>query len=315
MQIDRDELSKRALAITKPLKQPTFNAFNGAFQRLCAKVGNLNAWELKPETEALIEGFVSSQLNAAADAIRRVILTTKAAISEDDVRAAFLDIRPTITELSNHIFANCNGSMLNVQPYQIEHNYNGLAESLENELSLLGTPASKPLRSERIDRELFAPDTNSLLHFDHISQITPAQIGASRSIEWLLLEQVIYELDQKTHHPRIYYHKRARSLIKLLSRATAGSPIMENGARLWIYFPKALPVVAGLDLTVADHRLLAQAIAFQQENEGARVTLATNDLALTIRARSLDMPTIVLPGRREQSDPAGAEDDAGDEIL
>jgi predicted ribonuclease YlaK len=123
-----------------------------------------------------------------------------------------------------------------------------------------------------------------------------------------MLEQVVRELDEKAHHRDSYYAKRARRLQKLLLAAINDPTAFGHGSSVGIVFPNSLPELPNLDLTVPDHRIIAQAIAFQQSTEGAAVTIATSDVALAVRAKQFNLDTHAFPKTVRRDREADAED-------
>jgi hypothetical protein len=298
------ELKARVIAIVSPQRTNMANKFLAACKRLKYHAGIRTEWELQNAVHELIEHFVHDHIGLTSEALTKVVMTTHAEMSENDLAALFAEVRPSASDLKTTVFQHTSGVGISIHDYVLDNAYQRLVASEEAVLELLASAPEVPLRSAEVTQRYIAPDTNSLIHFKLISEIEPSDLGLGSPIAWLMLEQVIAELDAKAHHQRAYYSRRAHQLQKLIRAAREDALAFGNGSTATIYFPNAMPAVKGLNLTVADHRILSQAIAFQQEHAGAAVILATSDISLMVRAEDLGLDVLEFPDalRREQED-------------
>jgi hypothetical protein len=301
------ELESRVRALVEPQLLHCSNTFISELNEIRSRRHSVPEWELQKNAIALAEAFVNRRVQLVVDGLKMVINIKKLRVTEKELSDLFFEIRPTIGDLKSIIYQNAGGSVIVVPDYFIDNAYDRISKVSIAELALLCVPTPKALRSSIITAQYVAPDTNVLIHFKHISQITPADISAPAPLRWLFLEQVIAELDNKAHHREGYYSKRARSLQKLISAAAEDPAALGRGSTSTIFLPNGLPDLGSLDLDLADHRILAQAVAFQQAQDGAAVTIATNDLILQLRARMVGLDVLAFPdelrrGRIDQSD-------------
>lgn len=290
-----DQLRQYAFAITDPHNVPDSNKFAKRFSQLRSQLSIKKDWELQDPANDLITGFVEGKLVKAARAIQTVIQSTNAKITPDDIVKAYLSLKPSLTDLKAVISRSTNGCGIIIHDFEYERAYENVVAASTAELRLLGSEAEKPIHPVQVKQRFVAPDTNALIHFKSVMELVPSDVGVDAPLRWLFLEQVISEVDHKAHHHDSFYSGRAKKLKKLFLRVESDELAIGKESTARIHFSGDLPIVDGLDLTIPDHRIIAQAIGFQQANPGTAVTIATSDTALAMRARALGFETAEFP--------------------
>ena len=290
-----DEIQKSAAAIIDPQVLSISNRFTAQFGKLKSNLATKKDWELQEPANDLLLGFVRERLALVSNAIKTVLQSKKSKITPNDLVAAYEALRPSLNDLQTIIWRSTSSCGIIIHEYEYEREYQQIVDVATAELRLLGTEQDAPVHPVTITKRFLAPDTNVLIHFKKISAIEPADLGLTVAPNWLFLEQVISELDEKAYHRDPYYSDRAKYLKRLIVKVESDSTTVGSGSTAINFFPDSLPSLQGLELAVADHRIILQAVSFQQANPGAAVTLATNDAALALRARALGFDILEFP--------------------
>jgi|SRR5579872_5705383 len=298
----RDDVKTLASAIVDPQRVYLLNKLQSSCQKLRFH-GPRQEWEIESAAQDLTDLFLETYIGLVSRAIEKVVLTTSAMISPKNVQDVFTEICPPFSELRDALYQRFRGASINISSYDyaLFPAYERLMKVEMANLALIATPDPEPFRAAVITETFLAPDTNALIHYKLLSEIMPADLELSAPINWLILEQVVSELDDKSHHGKSYYAKRGRKVKRQIRVATNDPTVFGHESKTIVFFPKELPDIWGVDLAIADNRILAQAIAFQQERRGASVTIVTGDVALMIRAEKLGLGVIELSDKLRRS--------------
>ncbi len=146
------------------------------------------------------------------------------------------------------------------------------------------------------------PDTNFLLHGKPLEEVTPSILGLDRPFSWLLVDSVVDELDEKTHHTNNRIKRRARSALSRLEDQegpASSSAVVE-------FFKPAVPIRyadEGFDPAKNDDIIQAEVMTFGRERPEADVVLLTLDIGMRLKARRrgirLAVPTVDIQAAEE----------------
>lgn len=294
--LTRDDVKRLASAIVDPQRLHLLNKLQALCQRL-RYTDPKQEWQIEKAAQDITDHFLETYISLVSRAIEKVVVTTGAKISPRNIESVFVEICPPFPELRDALYQRFHGASINISSYDyaLFPSYERLTKVEIANLTLVATPDPDPFRSAVVSETYYAPDTNALMHYKLLSEIVPADLALSTPINWLILEQVVSELDEKSHHEKSYYAKRGRKLKRQIHAATSDPAVFGHGSKTIVFFPNDFPDIWGLDLTIADNRILAQAVAFQQERKGASVTIVTADIALMIRAEKLGFDVLELP--------------------
>jgi hypothetical protein len=170
-----DEIKRHALAIIDPQKNDRINKFAYACRSLINR--RVQMHELQGAIDGLAEGFIEGEIALVAGTIEKVVVTTGARPTENDLRELFMVLCPARDELKQVVYRYLTGLNLSVQDYAMDWAYERLQKVAIAELALRASPEPKPLRSAKITENYIAPDTNVLIHFWCITDVTPQQLG------------------------------------------------------------------------------------------------------------------------------------------
>jgi hypothetical protein len=292
-----EDIKLRALAILDPQTTDMANKFLTAMQNLKRSSNPSREWELQENAEKLVEQFVAQKVELVSNALHRVVATTGANVTERELTALFDTICPTSAAIQDVVFAHCRGVGIGVPGHRfgLDQAYERIKSVATAGLVLIAAPPVQPLKSENITKRFIAPDTNAFIHFTYVTEIEPSMVHSEAPVHWLILEQVIEELDDKARHKDQYYSRRARKLQRLIRSAADDPTAFGKGSTVTLFFPDVLPDLPGLDLSKADNRIMAQAIAFQQANTGSAVSIVTDDTTLIVRAAKFSLEAFEFP--------------------
>jgi rRNA-processing protein FCF1 len=149
-----------------------------------------------------------------------------------------------------------------------------------------------------------APDTNFILHFKPIAEIGPNELGLASGYTWLIVGQVLRELDIRKGTGDKTLRKRARKSAKELEQVETDCTIYKTGCGVKTHF-RTRPFdfeARGLLPNEGDDKIIADIIDFKSTHSQDDVILLTDDASMRMRARGYGIHVI----DPDDVDPAGA---------
>ena len=147
------------------------------------------------------------------------------------------------------------------------------------------------------------PDTNFLLHFRSISEISPKALNLDCEFKWLAVGQVLRELDIRKGTGDRTLRKRARKAAKELEQAEAQRTTFPTGCGIEAHF-RTRPFdfeAKGLLPNEGDDKIIADILDFRELHAADKVLLLTDDAGMRMRAKGYGI-SILDP---DEIDPEG----------
>jgi hypothetical protein len=140
---------------------------------------------------------------------------------------------------------------------------------------------------------IVAPDTNYILHFDPIAKTTSSDLGLNGDLSWLIVGQVIRELDVRKGTGHKTLRRRARQAAQEFERFAAGSAIL-SGVTIEVFVrTRDFDYEAhGLSRHEGDDRVLADLIEYAATHPEDEVMLLSDDSIARMQARSRGIAVI-----------------------
>lgn len=149
--------------------------------------------------------------------------------------------------------------------------------------------------------ERFCPDTNFFLHARAPQELPWSDITQADSVELLIVDEVLEELDSRKHLGNQRVARRAKKLLEKLDPLFDGAEevvLRESKPRVGVRLAPALPANRdsphGLNLDKADGRILEQCQAVGAAL-GEEITFLTNDRRPFMTAQRLGLSSLRIP--------------------
>jgi len=131
-----------------------------------------------------------------------------------------------------------------------------------------------------------APDTNILLQYRLLSEITAKDLGLSDTFIWLIPATVINELDKKKWVSDRRLSARASQVIKMLERIYDGGSLHSGISVKFMKSPVNFDFAKiGLSQDSYDHRILSELITCREFEPQTQIRVAAADFGMKIASR------------------------------
>ncbi|MEJ1096012.1 PIN domain-containing protein [Pseudoxanthomonas sp. CCNWLW206] len=149
----------------------------------------------------------------------------------------------------------------------------------------------------------YAPDTNFLLHFQSLSEIPWQEITSDATIEIVLLDEVLRELDNHKHDGNGRRARKARRIVEIIRPLVSGESdqvhMRDRGLSVTLVLAPHLDPLrekpSDLDYSKPDARIAEEALACAREFEDSDFTLIGDDTIATRLARKIGLRSILAP--------------------
>lgn len=142
-----------------------------------------------------------------------------------------------------------------------------------------------------------AVDTSFVLHFKPLSEISASDIGQSPPFTWLIVGEVMRELDVRKGTGEKPLRKRARKSVQEFERAANGAAPFAGPHPLEVHF-RQRPFdfeANGLLPNEGDHKILADILDFKKDHLADEVLFLSDDSGARLRASKYGVPAIDAP--------------------
>ena len=141
---------------------------------------------------------------------------------------------------------------------------------------------------------IVVPDTNVLLHSHPLDRIPWCDVVDASTVEVVLVAQVLRELDAKKNGESEKLRKRARGVLSKINDwlpSVSSLPCIREGVTLRARIAEPREV-DGLDMKVADDRILASAVELRDQ---LPVVIVTGDTTMRLKADALGFQVVAVP--------------------
>lgn len=146
-------------------------------------------------------------------------------------------------------------------------------------------------------------DTNTLLHYPPIKDVAWKDVCGCASVRLVFCLQVIHELDEKKHDPRL--GDRASRTIKEISLIRSAGGNVREGVTLEIYNYEIR--VADFPTTLSydskDDRIVYSVKKYLEEHPDSRVAVYTEDMGMSLRCEASSIPILEPDPRTRMENP------------
>lgn len=165
----------------------------------------------------------------------------------------------------------------------------------------------------------YAPDTNFLLHFQSLGEIPWQEVTSDATIEIVLLDEVLRELDNHKHDGNGRRARKARRMVEIIRPLVSGASnevhMRERGLSVTLVLAPHLDPLrqkpSDLDYSKPDARIAEEALACAREFEDPDFTLIGDDTIAIRLARKIGLRSILAP----ESWRLGPEPDERDRVI
>jgi hypothetical protein len=140
------EIVQRAKEIIDPDRQEMEDAFRAAFSPIVYRRG-ISDSERDRALEKLSSDFIHHRISLVSQALVTVVRSTKSMLSEEELRASFHELCPTLADFRSFIFSSFTGLALGVPVsavIAIERTFARRESAESKQLALLGYDVSMP---------------------------------------------------------------------------------------------------------------------------------------------------------------------------